>query len=212
MRTLIFTLPHEASRFKILAHTDASRQISACCIALSGLSLYGVHVMLYFAYGSNINLDHLHEHLSTHGVKLDTELQPEHAILPNYRLRTNYFAGSHSAGACNIEPASDHRVEGVVITITPAIQAALRVKEGYPRCYEEFEVDVHTASAQAPVQALTYIVATAHQLEDDLPVTARYRELILTGAKHFEFTNSYQEMLRNKLQIAPILRAIPIQG
>ena len=90
--------------------------------------------MLYFAYGSNINLDHLHEYLHTHGVKLDTELQPEHAILPNYRLRTNYFAGSHGAGACNIEYAPGYnRVEGVVIPITPAIQAALRIKEGYPR-------------------------------------------------------------------------------
>ncbi len=168
--------------------------------------------MRYFAYGSNINLDHLKEYLHTHGVKLDTKFQPEHAILQNYRLRTNYFAGSHGAGACNIEYAPGYnRVEGVVITITPAIQTALRVKEGYPRRYEEIEVNIHTASAQAPVQALTYIVTTAHQLEDDLPVTARYREIILTGAIHFDLTKPYQKMLRTKLQIAPILRSIPIQ-
>ena len=182
------------------------------CIALRGFSSYDVHVMLYFAYGSNINIDHLNEYLHTHGVKLDTELQPEHAILQNYRLRTNYFAGSHGAGACNIEYApGNNQVEGVVMEITPAIQAALRVKEGYPRCYEEIEVNVGTASTQALVQAHTYIVTKSNQLEDDLPVTARYRDLIIAGANNFEFTKSYQEMLRNKLQIAPSLRAIPIQ-
>ena len=86
--------------------------------------------MLYFAYGSNINLDHLTDYLDTHGVSLDTDLQAKHALLHNYRLRTNYFANSHGAGACNIEPAHDHRVEGVLMSITPAVREALRVKEG----------------------------------------------------------------------------------
>ena len=87
--------------------------------------------MLYFAYGNNINLKHVTDYLDTHGVTLDTDFQPEHALLHNYRLRTNYFAASHGAGACNIEPAHDHRVEGVVMSITPAIQDVLRVKEGF---------------------------------------------------------------------------------
>ena len=90
--------------------------------------------MQYFAYGSNINLDHLTEYLDTHGVSLDTELGVQHALLHNFRLRTNYFAGSHGAGACNIEPAQGEFVEGVLWTITPAAQDAPRVKEGFPRC------------------------------------------------------------------------------
>jgi len=91
--------------------------------------------MLYFAYGSNLNADHLTYYLDTHGVKLDTELrgqQGKHAFLHSFRIRTNYFASSHRAGACNIEPAQDHYVEGVLWTITQPIQDALRIKEGHP--------------------------------------------------------------------------------
>ncbi len=43
--------------------------------------------MLYLAYGSNVNLDHLHDFLDAHDVQLDTELQSEHAILPCYPPR-----------------------------------------------------------------------------------------------------------------------------
>jgi len=88
--------------------------------------------MLYFAYGSNTNLDHLTDYLSTHGVTLDTEWGGRLALLHNFGLRTNYFASSHRAGACNIEPDPDHHVEGVVMTITPAIQDALRSKRVSP--------------------------------------------------------------------------------
>ena len=165
--------------------------------------------MNYFAYGSNINLSHLTDYLDTHGVTLDTELRGQRALLHDHRLRTNYFAGSHRAGACNIEPAPGHHVEGVIITITTAIQEILRVKEGHPRRYEEIEVEVHTASTQAPVRALTYVVTPTHRLDVDLPVTDRYRDLILAGAKHFDFSKSYQRELHQRLRTAPSLLTNP---
>ena len=164
---------------------------------------------MYFAYGSNINLDHLTDYLSTHGVTLDTELQAEAARLDGYVLRTNYFASSHGAGACNIEPAPDHHVEGVIITITPAIQKILRVKEGHPHRYHEIEVIVRTASTQAPVRAVTYVVTPEHRLDVDIPVTARYRDLILAGAQLFDFSKSYQRELHQRLRTAPSLLTNP---
>jgi len=167
--------------------------------------------MLYFAYGSNVNLDHLTDYLDTHGVTVDTDFQAEHALLHNYRLRTNYFAASHGAGACNIEPAHDHHVEGVVMSITPAVQDALRVKEGFPLRYHEIEVIVHTAATQASVRAVTYVVTPTHRLDVDLPVTDRYRRLILAGAKHFDFSKSYQRELHQRLRTAPPLLIIPSQ-
>ena len=159
------------------------------------LARYTYGVMYYFAYGSNINLDHLTEYLDTQGATPDTDLGGQHALLHNFRLRTNYFAGTHGAGACNIEPAPGHSVEGVVMSITEAIQDALRLKEGFPLRYHEIEVIVHTAATQEPVRALTYVVTPAHRLDVDLPVTARYRQLILDGARHFGFSKSYQRPL-----------------
>ena len=162
--------------------------------------------MLYLAYGSNMCLDHLADYLDTHGVTPDTELSGQHALLQNFRLRTNYFAGTHGAGACNIEPAHDQRVEGVLWSITPAIQDVLRIKEGYPHRYEEIEVIVHTASTQGGVRAITYVVTLQHRLDVDLPVTARYRDFVLDGAKRFNLTNEYQKKLRCLLRVAPSLK------
>ena len=98
--------------------------------------------MLYFAYGSNLNFPHVIDFLGTHGVTLDTEVCGQHAFLHDYRLRTNYFASTHGAGACNIEPVPDHHAEGVAIAITPAVQDALRIQEGHPHCYVEIDVIV----------------------------------------------------------------------
>ena len=168
--------------------------------------------MLYFAYGSNLHVTHFRDYLDTHGVTLDTELGGQHALLHNFRLRTNYYSNSHGAGACNIEPAPDHHVEGVVMAITPAIRDALRVKEGCPHRYEEIDVIVHTAATQEHVRAVTYVVTPMHRLDDDLPVTERYRSLILAGAKDFDFSESYQQMLRRLLRASPSLPKMPRQG
>ncbi len=164
--------------------------------------------MIYFGYGSNTNVPHLQAYLDTHGVTLDTELRGQHALLHDYRLRSNYFASTHRAGACNIEPAQGECVEGVLWTITPAVQDALRVKEGFPHRYEEIEVAVHTASTQASVRALTYVVAPAHRLDVDLPVTARYRALVLAGAEHFNLSDMYQRKLHRLLRVAPSLKIL----
>ena len=155
--------------------------------------------MLYFAYGSNMDLDHLRAYLDTHGAALDTDLDAQSAQLLGYRLRTNYFAQSHGAGACNIEPSSTQHVEGVLMAVTSAIRNVLRIKEGYPSQYEEIEVIVQDAS-EAAVKAFTYIVAARHRLDIDLPVTARYRAFVLTGAKHFQFSDSYQKQLGRLLR------------
>lgn len=171
---------------------------------------YTICVMLYFAYGSNLNLDHLTDYLDTHGVTLDTELKAEHALVHNFRFRTNYYSASHGAGACNIEPASGHHVDGVIMTITRAMQEALRVKEGYPHRYDEIEVEVHTAATQEPVRALTYMVTPTHRLDVDLPVTARYRNLILAGAKQFSFSAKYQRALHRQLRVMPSLGLHPV--
>ena len=101
-------------------------------LALRQTSSYTYGIMFYFAYGSNLNLEHLTGYLDTHGVTLDTEFQAEYALLQHYRLRTNYFAGSHGAGACNIEPAHDHRVEGVVMSITPIPMAKVMAFVKFP--------------------------------------------------------------------------------
>ena len=65
---------------------------------------------------------------------------------------------------------------------------------------------VHTASTQGGVRAITYVVTLQHRLDVDLPVTARYRDFVLDGAKRFNLTNEYQKKLRSLLRVAPSLK------
>ena len=154
--------------------------------------------MNYFAFGSNISVFHLIDLLTEHGVEVDDLNNPRRAVLRGYRLRTNYYSGAHRAGAANIELAEGHNVEGVVMSISEGVRDILRAKEGFPACYEETEIKVQISTGS--VSAFTYIVSPARQLAIDLPVTPEYRQLILDGARMFEFTSSYQRQLRGILK------------
>ncbi len=97
-------------------------------------------------------------------------------------------------------------VEGVAMSITPEIQAVLRAKEGCQNCYLESECVLDQETARDNLPALTYVVHPTRRLDVDLPVTAEYRQLILDGAKQFNFTEWYQEVLRRTLRVMPTLK------
>jgi cation transport regulator ChaC len=159
--------------------------------------------MLYFAYGSNLNLDHLADYLTSRGVPWSAPKRPSIALLPDHRIRTNYFSTAHQAGACNVEPAAGRTVEGVVWEVTEDVRSALRRKEGYPRCYEEVEIQVIIPSTKKIVPAFTYLVNPVHRLDRNLPVTREYRQLILDGAKAVGLSTTYQTFLRHMLKQLP---------
>ena len=157
--------------------------------------------MHYFAYGSNLNLDHLHDYVTNHGVDTEGFGVHEVAILEDYQLRTNYVSSTHGAGACNVELAEGSTVEGLVMEISSAIRDVLRIKEGWPHRYQEIEVEVLVGAPEEPLRAITYVVAPDHRLDVDMPVTPRYRRLVLEGARGAGLSKSYQE------QLARLLRA-----
>jgi len=157
----------------------------------------------YFAYGSNINLSHLRWYLALHQIDLRHHIgRVRHSILHGYYLRTNYLTWDAS-GACNVEPAEGHVVEGLVMTITEQVRNVLRIKEGWPTCYDETQVEVLVGSKS--VTAMTYIVAPERRLPRDVPVSHEYRELILEGSRDAGFSRSYQEQLCRVLKTTPQL-------
>jgi len=164
--------------------------------------------MNYFAFGSNISVFHLLRLIADHGIGIEDLKNPRRAVLRGYRLRTNYYSGAHRAGAANIELAEEHNVEGVIMGISEGVRDILRAKEGFPACYVETEVTVQTSTGLVP--AFTYVVSPARQLAIDLPVTPEYRQVILDGARMFEFTSSYQCQLRRILK--PMRSPMTITG
>ena len=159
--------------------------------------------MYYCAYGSTINVPPRQAYLDTHGVDPAQISDLRHAVLHHYLLRTNYSSSVHGAGACNIERQRGNCVEGVLMTVTPSVQDVLRIKEGYPDRYTELDVIVRCTATAESVSAITYIVTPETRLDMDLPVSREYRDRILTGASHFEFSASYQQELQRRLQSDP---------
>ncbi len=165
--------------------------------------------MLYFAYGSNLNLPHFAAYLASHGIHPDDVENLQRAILPDHKLRTNYLSVVHDAGACNIEPAPGHAVEGLVLNITEVVRSALRRKEGWPDRYEETEVEVIIPPAKTGVAAFTYVVNPELRLPVDMPVTEQYRRRILEGAIHLGLSQSYRRALGTILRTDPAVVNVP---
>jgi len=158
----------------------------------------------YFAFGSNANTEFLHRWLESHDVDGEGLSEPQHALLRGFRFRTNYSSVAHHAGAANIERSPQDHVEGVLYEITPSVRTALRQKEGWPRRYEEIEVIVEVVSSGKTVTALTYIVAPDRRLDHDLPVSTKYRRLIIDAAEKHRFSPAYQRFLRQFLKTSHV--------
>ena len=152
----------------------------------------------YFAYGSNMNLVHLQEWLRRFDVEPDGACNPRRVVLRDHRLRTNYLTTS-GLGAANIEMSPGDVVEGLLLRISPEAQEALRIKEGWPHRYDEIDVEVVVPSSRKTIQPFTYQVTSAHRLPIDVPVSQRYRALILDGARAAHLSRNYQAHLRTVL-------------
>ncbi len=153
----------------------------------------------YFAYGSNLCLPHLQNWLRRFGVQPSEVSHPRRVILPHFCIRTNYLTGA-SLGAANIEASRGNAVEGLLLTVSPDAQTAIRAKEGWPRRYEEIEVEVTSPRGDKATTAITYRVAERHRLPIDIPVSTRYRDLVLQGARAARLSPAYQMLLGDLLK------------
>ena len=88
---------------------------------------------LYFAYGSNINLDHM-----AHRCPKAEVVGP--VTLDGYELTFRGRADGNGVG--NIEPKEGASVPGVLWRITPDCEQALDRYEGVPRLYVQKDVTV----------------------------------------------------------------------
>lgn len=159
-----------------------------------------IHQIRYFAYGSNLNLRHLLEWCQLDTVLLDSELNPRPAILPDFRVRTNYVSAKGS-GAANIERSSGATVEGVILTIPIPMLRLIRRKEGFPYRYREILVRVEDPANGKRMTAHTYQVTPNHCCIDDVPVSSCYRGKILIGAESHKLSMGYQRHLRRVLAV-----------
>ena len=118
---------------------------------------------LYFAYGSNINLEQM-EHRCP-----DAQLVGP-VTLQNYELQ---FRGS---GFATVAPKKDSVVHGLLWKLTPSCEQSLDRYEGYPRHYIKEAVMVQTADG-SKIPVMAYIMAEPLCCQPALPSPYYYRAI-----------------------------------
>ena len=110
--------------------------------------------MLYFAYGSNINLNQM-------AVRCPDAKVVEPAVLEN------------SFGVATIAPKEGSQVQGLLWKLTNYCELSLDIYEGYPRLYEKQAIMLHTKSGKQ-VQAMVYVMTHEKERLPTMPTRSYY--------------------------------------
>lgn len=122
---------------------------------------------LYFAYGSNLNLEQLERRCPA-----AKPIGP--AVLHGYELR---FRGNYGgSGVATITPKQGSHVAGLLWELTPACERALDRYEGHPHLYEKQTVTVWDRGGQ-PFPVMAYVMG-ARFLEPAAPSNAYYNSIL----------------------------------
>ena len=122
---------------------------------------------LYFAYGSNINLNQM-------AVRCPDAKVVEPAVLEDYEL---LFRGNGSSfGVATIVPKEGSQVQGLLWKITPYYEMSLDIYEGYPRLYEKQTITLRTKSGKQ-VQAMVYVMTHEKERLPTTPTRSYYTSI-----------------------------------
>ena len=103
---------------------------------------------LYFAYGSNINLDQM-------AYRCPAAQMVGPVLLENYELL--FRGNANGNGVATIKPKEGQQVYGLLWRITPDCERSLDIYEGYPRLYEKESVAVRD-SAGRQLTVMAYVM------------------------------------------------------
>ena len=150
-----------------------------------------------FAYGSNMNLEHLRAWARERGHGEPRIERARPALLPGHRLVWNYRSRWRRAGAANVTPRHGAVLPGVLLRVDEPTLAILDDKEGHPLRYSRGAVPdrVHLPDGEV-VAAWVYRVQLAFVQPATVPPSREYLDLLLTGAQQHALPDWHIEALR----------------
>lgn len=140
---------------------------------------------LYFAYGSNINLDQM-------AYRCPAAQVVGPVVLEDHELLFRGNAGGN--GVATIAPHPGHKVHGLLWKITPDCERSLDRYEGYPRLYGKEPVTVRDKSGQE-ITVMAYVMTGGEWWRDPALPSADYYKGIQEGFR------------QNGLPLAPLAAA-----
>jgi len=153
-------------------------------------------MVLYFAYGSNMDQEDLNEYCRKKGrplIDLKSKF-PKVCVLRDFRLDFNYYSPSRGGGTANIERAPGEHVEGVLFDINDVDKQTIDEKEGAPNYYREILVSVISRDGTKIENVITYTVCE-NKKREFTPPTRKYKQIIIDGARAFGLSEEWIKKL-----------------
>ena len=137
--------------------------------------------MLYFTYGSFMDIDNLRKH--TPSAQFVCK-----ALIPNWEVQFNYYSKNYMGGCTGIEPALNKLVRGAVYEIPPDEMEHLDTVEGVPNgTYYRHPLMV-VSEAGEPM--LAHVYRTTNPRGPFKP-TKKYLKYMVDGAKALGLPQEY---------------------
>ena len=144
--------------------------------------------MIYFAYGSNMNLNRL-------TARVPSAIKIENAVLKGYVFKCNKISVDGSSKGNIVQTGNEtDQVWGVVFELLDIEKSLLDRAEGLGNGYNELAVVLLSEKGES-TNALTYI-ADSNRVNDNLLPYDWYKNFIVTGSEQNDLPNTYTEMLR----------------
>ena len=140
---------------------------------------------LYFAYGSNLDVQQMH-HRCAEAVRL---LAP--GRLRGYALAFNAYSSSWRGGVADVVLAPQQEVWGLVYDVSTAGLERLDVYEDYPHLYRRFQDAIETSRS---VLTAVWIYTVVHK-QEFIPPSQEYLGVLQRAARCFDFPEAYRAFL-----------------
>lgn len=142
-------------------------------------------MVLYFAYGSNMNQAQMRERCP--GAKLLGA-----AELKDYKLAMTVYSPIRLCGCADVIQSPGDSVYGLLYQLTREEQNSMDSFEGVPIYYRRITVDVNKGGEM--IKAYTYEVIDK---KENLKTSKEYLGLLQAAAREFTFPREYQSFLES---------------
>ena len=138
---------------------------------------------IYFAYGSNLDLDQVKRRCGEKNVK-----KIDIGYLPNHRLAFTQYYADWGGGVADVIKSPGSSVWGIIYELSDNALELLDTFEGYPYDYTRTKQTIFTSKG-CSYDSWVYLVERKDG--DFIPPSNRYLDIIKQSAKDAGFPNEY---------------------
>jgi hypothetical protein len=149
------------------------------------MSLGEIIMPLYFAYGSNLDVNQMKRRCPESKIKVA-------GYLRGYRLNFTWYSPGWGGGVADVVVDTQKVVWGVAYELTIKDLELLDFYEGYPEIYTRFQTSIETSMGTLNDVRVYSVVNKSTFI---LPAR-EYLEIIKRGADRFEFPDDYRLFLK----------------